>query len=437
MKCAVAILLVCLTLQQAAYGFLFNEEVKTEFQRRKQSLEEAGESLKQMGQNLQDNMQKSLAEGQEALQKHIKNLQQSMLSQKEALRNRGEALRETVGERLESMQNQGKDWMKKMQEGRETLQKKLGEQVETLNQTFQAGRQAITKKVLEGSETMRKTIQNTTQSLQDKAEKVQETAGKNVEALKLIARKNALSLKESLDTLRENSVEENMQSLRNFLPSQSEAMDLPKEKLQELMASIQNNTDRFQESWGQEKEKMNEMLRGLKRKVGERTEDMKRKMKARKEELEAELKSRGDEAVQTVMEIRNMTVKHLREAAKKINEIEEKIASLLPNSCLDFLRSKALKIVVKSAVHDLKSVFRMGWLGAQEALEKEEEIAPSTEEDGSEELQEADSYDSKVGGESPISQKTEERQGAEERSRLRRRRAAVLRRMFGQWSRKS
>lgn len=29
----------------------------------------------------------------------------------------------------------------------------------------------------------------------------------------------------------------------------------------------------------------------------------------------------------------------------------------------------------------------MGWLGAQEALEKEEEIAPSTEEDGSEELQ--------------------------------------------------
>ncbi|XP_015755894.1 PREDICTED: uncharacterized skeletal organic matrix protein 6 isoform X3 [Acropora digitifera] len=436
MKCAVAILLVCLTLQQA-YGFLFNEEVKTEFQRRKQSLEEAGESLKQMGQNLQDNMQKSLAEGQEALQKHIKNLQQSMLSQKEALRNRGEALRETVGERLESMQNQGKDWMKKMQEGRETLQKKLGEQVETLNQTFQAGRQAITKKVLEGSETMRKTIQNTTQSLQDKAEKVQETAGKNVEALKLIARKNALSLKESLDTLRENSVEENMQSLRNFLPSQSEAMDLPKEKLQELMASIQNNTDRFQESWGQEKEKMNEMLRGLKRKVGERTEDMKRKMKARKEELEAELKSRGDEAVQTVMEIRNMTVKHLREAAKKINEIEEKIASLLPNSCLDFLRSKALKIVVKSAVHDLKSVFRMGWLGAQEALEKEEEIAPSTEEDGSEELQEADSYDSKVGGESPISQKTEERQGAEERSRLRRRRAAVLRRMFGQWSRKS
>lgn len=45
-----------------------------------------------------------------------------------------------------------------------------------------------------------------------------------------------------------------------------------------------------------------------------------------------------------------MTVKHLREAAKKINEIEEKIASLLPNSCLDFLRSKALKIVVKSAV---------------------------------------------------------------------------------------
>ena len=28
----------------------------------------------------------------------------------------------------------------------------------------------------------------------------------------------------------------------------------------------------------------------------------------------------------------------------------------------------------------------MGWLRVQEALEKEEEIAPSTEEDGSEEL---------------------------------------------------
>lgn len=29
----------------------------------------------------------------------------------------------------------------------------------------------------------------------------------------------------------------------------------------------------------------------------------------------------------------------------------------------------------------------MGWLRVQEAFEKEEEIAPSTEEDGSEELQ--------------------------------------------------
>lgn len=52
-------------------------------------------------------------------------------------------------------------------------------------------------------------------------------------------------------------------------------------------------------------------------------------------------------------------------------------------------------------------------------------------------FQEADSSDNEVGGESPISQKTEERKGAEERSRLRRRRAAVLRRMFGQWSRQS
>ena len=50
------------------------------------------------------------------------------------------------------------------------------------------------------------------------------------------------------------------------------------------------------------------------------------------------------------MEIRNVTIKHLREAGKKINEIEEKVASLLPNSCLDFLRSKALKMGVKSVV---------------------------------------------------------------------------------------
>lgn len=325
--------------------------------------------------------------------------------------------------------------MEKMQEGRETLQKKLGEQVETLNQTFQAGRQAITEKVLEGSETMRKAIQNTTQTLQDKAEEVRETAGKNVEAFKLIAGKKALSLKKSLDTLRENSVEENMQALRNFLPSQSEVMDLPKEKLKELMASIQNNTDLFQESWGQEKAKIKEMLRGLKRKVGERTDEMKKKLKARREELEAELKSRGDEAAQTVMEIRNKTVKHLREAGKKINEIEEKVASLLPSSCLDFLRSKALKMGVKSVVQELKSVFRMGWGRVQEAFEREEDITPSTEEADSEEIQ--DSSDNEVGGESPISQKTEERKGAEERSRLRRRRAAVLRRMFGQWSRQS
>ena len=45
-----------------------------------------------------------------------------------------------------------------------------------------------------------------------------------------------------------------------------------------------------------------------------------------------------------------MTVKHLQQAGKKINEIEEKVVSLLPNSCLDFLRSRDLKMGVKSVI---------------------------------------------------------------------------------------